>query len=318
VQALQENDQEAGGGGEDMTGCRVCGALIPRLAHVCLKCGVWTRTGPAGLYVAGVLKAVGALATGVALPLVLLFASKRLDDRSAESARIDSAQKEQAAAINKTAADAHDATLLSVEVFEIESRLQSACEEYASQSAIAHEPWLGPSCATAFLNALSELDVAIGKVAYRIDELPVSSATVRDMRRLSEKYWGATAKPGHLRQDLLMALHVPVSAPSGIGLKYCGPLISQTPDRRSKCDAQLAAVGNMVDEVRGATNLVFCGLSHDLAEFRIKAYGPAGGTVPAADSVFSMFAQRLRENADSNLCSQILKGARTDVSASAR
>jgi hypothetical protein len=264
-----------------------------------------------------VLKAVAALATGVALPLVLLFASKRLDDRSAESSRVDNAQKEQAAAINKTAADAHDATLLSVEAYEAEARLESACEEFVSQSAIAHERWLGPACATAFLNALSELDVAIVKLAYRIDELPVSPATVQDMRRLSEKYWGMSAKPGRLRQDLLMALHVPADPSSGIGLKYCGPLISETPDRRSKCDAQLVALHSVVNEVRGATNLVFCGLSHDLAEFRIKAYGPVSGTLQATDSAFSMFAQRLRQNADSNMCSQILKRDRTEVRASA-
>src|SRR4051812_46297063 len=104
--------------------CKVCGEVIPRAALVCLKCGIWTRTGPAGLYVAGGLKAIAAIATGVALPLVLLMASRKFDDRSAQTSRADRLQQEQATAITRAAADARDATALSIEVLEIRTRIQ--------------------------------------------------------------------------------------------------------------------------------------------------------------------------------------------------
>jgi hypothetical protein len=100
--------------------CKICGNLVPRTALVCLKCGIWTRTGPTGFYVLGALKAVAAVATGVALPLVLLIASRKFDDRTAQTSRADRLQGEQASAVGKAAADARDATSFSIEVFEIQ------------------------------------------------------------------------------------------------------------------------------------------------------------------------------------------------------
>jgi hypothetical protein len=297
--------------------CRVCGGPVPVAAHVCLKCGIWTRVGPTGLYVAGGLKAIAAIATGVALPLVLLVASRKLDERSAHTARTERLQQEQAAAIAKAAADAHEATMLSGEVFEATARIRQVCDEYVAASAIAREPWLGPSCATAFMNAISTLDLGIGKIAYRVDELPVDRATVADMRKLSEAYWGVPGRQESLRQELVEALHVPARGVAGVGLKFCGPLIGQTPDRRAKCDAQLRALQQTMDRIGNATNLVFCGLSHDLAEFRAQLYEVAssGG---AGTSLSALFAKRLRDNANTNVCSSILERAHGAVVAAQR
>jgi hypothetical protein len=302
-----EDELTLDGDGPDTVRCKVCGSPVPRDAHVCLRCGVWIRTGPAGLYVTGALKALATIATGVALPLVLLFASRRFDVRTAQSSRTERLQQEQTTAITKAAADARDATLLSIEIFEFQSRIRTACDEYIAASAIAHESWLGPSCATSYLNAVGALDEAIGRLAYRIDELPVSRVTVEDMRRLSEAYWGA-GKTASLRQDLISALHTALPDIDGVGLKYCGPLIGQTPDRRAKCDAQQLALQLIVGRISDVTNVVFCGLSHDLAEFRRTVYeldSPEGGE----SSVSALLAKRLRENAANNVCSTILMRA---------
>ncbi len=293
--------------------CRVCGEPVPVAAHVCLKCGVWTRTGPAGLYVAGALKALATIATGVALPLVLLFASRKFDDRTAQNARAERLQQDQATAISKAAADAREATLLSSEVLGIQSRILSACDEYQAISAIAHEPWLGPSCATSFINAVSALDVAVGKLAYRVDELPVHRVTVQDMRKLSEAYWGLPGQTS-LRQEMIVALHAPAPGVEGVGLKFCGPFVAQTPDRRAKCSAQQAALNGIVGRIGDISNVLFCGLSHDLAEFRGKLY-ELDAEDKGQTSVATLLAKRLRENADNNVCSWILQRAHGAVAA---